>query len=160
MSGKIWSSTFIWCTTQCSSFMPNVRMFRAGLQMRSTTFKAMILISIKGLPKKLKCSLKNVICSCKWKSISPMFYCSNSVKHELWTLSCISNESRGVYLSIYVRFIMRIYYYDKKKLHWISVLFFLGRTVITGFFFSSYNTCTCTFLAKYNHVMRYFKGST
>lgn len=54
--------------------------------------------------------------------------------HELWTLSCTSNESSGAFLSIHVQFIMQIYDYDSKILQWISVSFFSGMHCIsTGF---------------------------
>ena len=102
---------------------------RCHMKAKIMDIKAMILFFSKDCRKSSKNSLKIVICSCKWKFGSTTFYCSNSVMHELWTLSCTSNESRGAYLSIHVHLIMQIYDYDSKKLQWISVSFFLGRTV-------------------------------
>ena len=64
---------------------------------------------------------------------STTFYCSNSVMHQLWTLSSTSNESRGSYLSIHVQFKMQICDYDNKKLHWFSVSFFSGTHCIMHF---------------------------
>ena len=79
--------------------------------------------------KSPKNSLKVAFCACKWKFGSTTVHCSNSVMHELWTLSCASNERREAYLSIHVHLIKQIYDYDSKKLQWNSVSFILGRTV-------------------------------
>ena len=80
--------------------------------------------------KSPKNSLKVAFCACKWKFGSITVHCSNSVMHELWTLSCASNERREAYLSIHVHLIKQIYDYDSKKLQWNSVSFILGRTVV------------------------------
>ena len=55
---------------------------------------------------------------------------SLKVMHELWTLSCASNERREAYLSIHVHLIKQIYDYDSKNLQWNSVSFILGRSVL------------------------------
>ena len=81
----------------------------------------------KDCRKSSKNSLTVVICSCKYQFGSTTF----SVMHELWTLMYTSNEIRGSYLSIHVHLIIQIYDYDSRKLHWIWVSFFLGRTVVT-----------------------------
>ena len=80
--------------------------------------------------KSPKNSLKVAFCACKWKFGSTTVHCSNSVMHELWTMSCASNERREAYLSIHVHLIKQIYDYDSKKLQWNSVSFILGRTVL------------------------------